>query len=129
MTVNLSIILIFPSVILITMLTIDRIDGKESSNSSVNVNCTVKHKDRDLKEGEEITIDHRLYRVEECRLQRAYQTCGTHLWFVLNIVCQAIEQQKTKVNNRFRRFVRQKLLSEACCENPCTVAEMSRYCP
>ena len=99
-----------------------------SATTSKN-NCSIQYEDKTLYEGQEIMVEQRLFRVEDCHLQRAYQTCGTHLWFMINIVCQAIEQHKYKTKGRLRRFAQQKLLSEACCENACTVSEMSRYCP
>jgi hypothetical protein len=106
-----------------------QINGHPVFGPKSNNNCTVRYAQHVLHEGDQITLDQKIYRVEDCHIQRAYQTCGTHLWFMINIVCQAIEQHKYKINNRLRRFVQQKLLTEACCENSCTVTEMSRYCP
>ncbi|CAF0749198.1 unnamed protein product [Rotaria sp. Silwood1] len=96
-----------------------------------NENCTLKYGKRLLKEGNEISINGKLYKVEECQLQRAYQTCGPHLWHIINIVCNAIDQHKNKnrLGSLVRRFSQEKLLSEACCLNSCTVSEMTRYCP
>lgn len=95
---------------------------------STSGECSLKHGFRSLKEGEKITIQDKLYKVEDCQLQRAYQTCGTHLWFMINIVCEAIDKQKPR-KQRKRRFVEEKLLSDACCDHACTVNEMTRYCP
>ncbi|CAF1688648.1 unnamed protein product [Adineta ricciae] len=104
----------------------------QNSSLSLDKSCKVKYGKQVLKEGKELSIKGKLYKVEDCHLQRAYQACGTHLWFMLNIVCGAIESQKVKPTRslpRARRFTQEKLLSDACCENSCTVAELARYCP
>lgn len=124
-----SIVIFFPLLLSIALLMSNQIDGNRTVAPSSNVTCSLKHGEKILHEGQEISVENKLYRVEDCHLQRAYQTCSTHLWFMLNIVCQAIEQHKNRMITRPRRFARQKLLTEACCENACTVAEMSRYCP
>ena len=100
-------------------------DAKQDTSSSSNKNCTV------LREGKQVLVKQKLYKVEDCQLQRAYQTCGVNLWHVINIVCSAMEvaKEKTTYHSRSQRFVREKLLSETCCLNPCTVTEMARYCP
>jgi hypothetical protein len=93
-------------------------------------NCVVKHNGQILTEGDVIDVKGKFYKVEDCGLHRAYHACGTHIIFIINIVCQAIEQHKlTPTKKRFTRFVQQKLLTEACCQNLCTVSEMTRYCP
>ena len=100
--------------------------------SAGSAECTLKHGNRLLKEGDKITVSDKLYKVEECQLQRAYQTCGTHLWFMINIVCEAIDKQKPRtsaIRIPSRRFAEEKLLSDACCDHACTVNEMTRYCP
>ena len=91
----------------------------------------VEHGGRFFQEGEDVTINRKLYKVEDCRLQRAYQACGTHLWFMLNIVCEAVQAQKSKTNRAslYRRFTQEELFSDACCLKICTIAEMTRYCP
>ncbi len=98
---------------------------------SSNTTCEVNHGGRVFKEGDDVTINRKLFKVEDCRLQRAYQACGTHLWFMLNIVCEAVQAQKSKNDpaSRFRRFAQEELYSEACCLKICTVTEMTRYCP
>ncbi|CAF0916580.1 unnamed protein product [Adineta steineri] len=106
-------------------------DANQNATSIADKTCNLKYGRWLLKEGKEVTMNGKLYKVEDCQLQRAYQACSTHLWFMLNIVCGAIETQKGKhrYNNPVRRFTEEKLLSEACCENSCTVAELARYCP
>ena len=128
-TVNLSSMsTMFFSLVLLMMM-LQQIDGHRPAGPSLASNCTVKYADQVLHEGERVTIEQKIFIVEDCQLQRAYQTCGAHLWFMINIVCQAIEQQKSKSHHRQRRFSQQKLLTDACCENVCTVNEMTRYCP
>ena len=90
----------------------------------------VKYGKRSLKEGQQILIHKKLYKVEDCELHRAYHACGTHILFIINIVCHALEQHKIVPHkNRLPRFSKQKLLTEACCQHLCTVSEMTRYCP
>jgi hypothetical protein len=123
--------MLFPAFLLIALVAVNQMDASRILLPSSNSSCTTKHGEWLLSEGEKVTIQGKFYKVEDCQLQRTYQTCGTHLWFMINIVCQAIELQKQKTGwqGRARRFVEQKLLTEACCENSCTVSEMTRYCP
>jgi hypothetical protein len=124
-------IMFFPVFLLILLVITHQSNAGRILLPTLNVNCTLKYGHRLLNEGERVTIKGKLHKVEECNLQRAYQTCGTHLWFMLNIVCEAIEVQKgrNRLPSRFRRFAEEKLLTEACCDSSCTVAEMTRYCP
>jgi hypothetical protein len=121
----------FTVLLFIVLIVVNPNNGQKISLPSSNKNCTVKYETRLLNEGQRITTNGKQFKVEDCHLQRAYQTCGTHLWFMLNIVCGAVESQKANTNSKGRviRFTRANLLSEACCENSCTVAEMTRYCP
>jgi hypothetical protein len=103
--------------------------GRAISPSS-DAKCTVEHNGQRLYEGESVDMKGKLYKVEDCVLHRAYHACGTHILYIMNIVCQAVEHHKiSPVLSRSRRFARQKLLTEACCQNLCTVSEMTRYCP
>jgi hypothetical protein len=97
--------------------------------SSSKKNCVLRHDDSLLKEGDEVAIITKLYKVENCQLQRAYQACGAQLWVAVNIVCEGIDEQKHKYTNRFRRFSQEKLLIESCCLRTCTVHEMAQFCP
>jgi hypothetical protein len=93
-------------------------------------NCVVKFRGQNLHEGDTMDVKGKYYKVEDCQLQRAYHACGTHIIVMLNIVCEAVERhKKIPSNERFSRFIRQKLLTEACCQSLCTVSEMTRYCP
>ncbi|CAF0916561.1 unnamed protein product [Adineta steineri] len=121
----------FPFILLIILNAVNQNGGHPTPLSSLNINCTVQHDTHSLTEDEKVTIRGKLFKVEDCNLQRAYQACGTQLWFMLNIVCGAVESQKQgrKFKNHHRRFAQEKLLSEACCQNTCTITEMTRYCP
>lgn len=93
-------------------------------------NCSVEHNGQKLTEGDVIDVQRKLYKVEDCELHRAFHACGTDILYIINIVCQAVEQHKiTSSKQRYTRFVKQKLLTEACCQSFCTVSEMTRYCP
>jgi len=103
-------------------------------------NCSLNHDGHRLNEGQSVEIRGKLYKVEECGLHRAYHACGTYLLQMVSIACEVLSKQKrdlideTNNNNRFRkslkrRYIQRKLLTEACCETLCTVAEMTRYCP
>ena len=96
-----------------------------------NVTCILNYDKHILKEGESLEIKGKLYKMEDCALQRAYHACGSYLLQMVSIACEILDQQKQKNlnKNRIRRFVPRKLLTEACCETLCTVAEMTRYCP
>lgn len=103
----------------------------QNMSTPIDGKCTVRHGKRLLREGSQIAINKKLFKVENCQLQRAYQTCGPHLWYIVNIVCQAIDSQNGRYSrvSRKRRFAEEKLLSDACCQTSCTVTEMTRYCP
>ncbi|UJR32879.1 hypothetical protein I4U23_020340 [Adineta vaga] len=105
--------------------------ANQNISSTLDKTCNVRVGKRLYKEGKEVSLNGKLYKVEDCHLQRAYQACGPHLWFMLNIVCGALESQKdkTKRHTHERRFTEEKLLTDACCENSCTVTELARYCP
>ncbi|CAF2639057.1 unnamed protein product [Rotaria sp. Silwood2] len=123
--------MLFVGFLFISLVVLNKADENGTVLPTENVNCTVKHGTYLLKEGEKIIIRGKFYKVEDCHLQRAYQVCGPDLWYIINIVCEAIDlnKEKAKRDNRIRKFVQQKLLTEACCESSCTVVEMSRYCP
>ncbi|UJR10892.1 hypothetical protein I4U23_015080 [Adineta vaga] len=98
--------------------------------SASNETCYFEHNGEKLQEGDIVDIKGKLYKFEDCELHRAYHVCGTHIITIINIVCQALYKEKSfSTGKRYSRFVRQKLLTEACCQSFCTVSEMSRYCP
>ncbi|CAF0851875.1 unnamed protein product [Adineta steineri] len=103
--------------------------SKENSPSS-DEPCTMSHNGTLLHEGDIIGIKGKLYKFEDCGLHRAYHVCGTQIMSIISIVCQALYKEKPSLPGiRYSRFVRQKLLTEACCHDVCTVSEMTRYCP
>ena len=93
--------------------------------------CQLSHAGRPLKEGESLEVKGKIYKVEGCALHRAYHACGTHIFHIVNIVCQALDNNHAgpRRKKRVPRYLRQKLLTEACCQSVCTVSEMTRYCP
>jgi hypothetical protein len=121
----------FPMLLLATLVIFNQNVSSRTVLSSVNVNCTIDYDGRLLKEGESVEIGGKIYKMEDCDLHRAYHACGTYLLQMVSIACGVVEEknQKNLNTNRFRRFIRRKLLTEACCETLCTVAEMTRYCP
>jgi hypothetical protein len=121
----------YPIFLFVILVVINPSNGGRVLFRSSDANCTLQSGNYLLKEGDKTLVNGKLFKVEECNLQRAYQTCGTHLWFMINIVCEAVDKQKSKQrhSNRQRRFAEEKLLSEACCEHACTINEMTRYCP
>ncbi|CAF3779202.1 unnamed protein product [Adineta steineri] len=98
---------------------------------STNNNCTVEYDGHLLEEDQVIERKGKLYKVEDCALQRAYNACGMYLLQMVSIACDVIQNEKHKVpsKRRVRKSLRRKLLTESCCETLCTVAEMIRYCP
>ncbi|CAF1043547.1 unnamed protein product [Adineta ricciae] len=121
-----------PTLLLMTLLVFNQnIWSQAVASSSIVRNCTINHDGTLLKEGESVEIRGKLYKMEDCDLHRAYHACGTYLLQMVSIACEVVRPQKSKrpSSKRFRRFSRRKLLTEACCETLCTVAEMTRYCP
>ncbi len=118
------------TIIFIILVLLAQIVWSTSVVTSLKGTCPVEYGGEKLQEGDIINIKGKLYKVEDCELHRAYHACGTHILIMINIVCQAVEQEKKiAVNKRFPRFVKQKLLTEACCQSLCTISEMTRYCP
>ncbi|CAF1256326.1 unnamed protein product [Rotaria sordida] len=123
--------MLFVGFLLMSLIVVNKTDADRTISPSLIANCTIKHGTHLLNEGEKIIIHGKLYKVENCHLQRAYQACGPTLWRIINIACKAIDRytEKVKSGNRIYRFAQPKLLTETCCRNSCTVVEMSRYCP
>ena len=121
----------FINVLLLAMIFVHQIDSQTTRLPPVNSNCTVTYNEQLYRETEAILIGKKLYKIEDCQIQRAYQACGTPLWFMMQVVCGSVEKQRKKQKNkiRFRRFTQEKLLTDSCCVHLCTIQEMSRYCP
>ncbi|CAF1209803.1 unnamed protein product [Adineta ricciae] len=109
-------------------------ESSETSETSVPVvhdNCTVEYNGNLLTEGQTIEMKKKLYKIEDCGIHRAYHACGVYLLQMVSIACDILRRdvRSLPATKRVRRSIRRKLLTEACCETLCTVAEMTRYCP
>ncbi|CAF1575822.1 unnamed protein product [Rotaria magnacalcarata] len=117
--------------------------------------CLVEYDGRFLTENSVIQIRKKLYRVENCLLERVFHACGPNLLLMLNIVCRAaekhqksttttattaiafvpnIQQKKMPPSTLFfhrkysQLFRSPRVITESCCENLCTITELTRYC-
>jgi hypothetical protein len=105
--------------------------------------CFVDYDGQLLAETSVIKIRKKIFRVEDCVLERVYQTCGPNLLLMLSVVCRVVEQHKT--SNVYTNFKREaslssidhfditedkvkRVITESCCENLCSIAELTRYC-
>lgn len=126
------------------------IHSNSNSNPTLKqLNCSKQIDGRTIVDGESIEINGKIYKMEDGQLDRAYHACGKHLLTILSIVCELIQHDQrsdsssvksvhsmttsspstSNIRQRFKRFSRRKLLTEACCLNLCTIQEMTRYCP
>ena len=110
--------------------------------------CLVEYDEQFLSENSVVQIRRKLYRVEECLLERVFHACGPNLLLMLNVVCRVVEKhQSTTVpfldtrrqtvptpvlynNRRIRPRANKtpRVITESCCENLCTISELTRYC-
>ncbi len=90
-----------------------------------------------LTEGEIIKIKNKWFKVEECRLNRAYPvSCGSKLYYQLrDLACSFVEETFDK-KIRVRRQTKDALIhyldksyNNICCESACTISEFVQYCP
>ena len=105
--------------------------------------CFVEYAGQLLAEMSVLKIRKKIFRVEDCLLERVYQTCGPNLLLMLSVVCRVVEQHKT--SNVFSNFKREtslssiehfdsiedrtkRVITESCCENLCSITELTRYC-
>jgi hypothetical protein len=119
-----------PVLLLVTLLIFHQTDQHPLVRSSSATTCVIQHNKRTYREGETIKVGKKSYKVEDCQLQRAYQGCGSPLWFMITTVCAGVERQKAKdeLKDHQRRFTPSPSLTDSCCENFCTISEMTRYC-
>lgn len=91
-----------------------------------------------LIEGELVRIKNKWFKVEDCRLNRAYMvSCSSPLLSqMLNIVCSYVEPSYESKTSKQQQQVPYGLLSirhkpyyNQCCESACTVNELIQYCP
>ncbi|CAF2335304.1 unnamed protein product [Rotaria sp. Silwood2] len=137
------------------------IDGKLHHIKAANIayrqrlrddQCVVEYNDQYLIEKSVIQIRKKLYKVEDCLLERVFHACGPNLLLMLNVVCRVVEQYQTttplpSVQQRtipasalfFRRIYptinrmprenrASRVITESCCESLCTLSELTRYC-
>jgi hypothetical protein len=112
--------------------------------------CIVEYDDQYLTENSVVQLRKKLYRVENCLLERVFHACGPNLLLMLNVVCRVVEQQQTTTTTTtpmtdLRRqtipestsFLHRiypradktpRVITESCCENLCTISELTRYC-
>jgi len=108
--------------------------------------CVVEYDGQYLNENSVIQIRKKLYRVENCLLERVFHACGPNLLLMLNVVCRVVEQQQTTtritpiqrqtipasvafIHRIYRRASKTpRVITESCCENLCTISELTRYC-
>jgi len=114
--------------------------------------CVVEYDDQYLTENSVIQLRKKLYRVENCLLERVFHACGPNLLLMLNVVCRVVEQQETTtttttttpMTNLRRHTIPEstsflhriypradktpRVITESCCENLCTISELTRYC-
>ena len=96
--------------------------------------CSVELQDRPeyLVEGQVVKLKSKFFKVEECRLNRAYRApCGSRLFFQLqNLVCVTAKQtlHPRQVTSYEPINFLQRSGSSECCESACTIAELFQYC-
>jgi hypothetical protein len=108
--------------------------------------CVVEYNGQYLSENSVIQLRKKLYRVEDCSLERVFHACGPNLLLMLNVVCRVVEKHQTttpitdlrrqttrpsrKFNHRLypRANKTPRVITESCCENLCTLSELTRYC-
>jgi hypothetical protein len=106
--------------------------------------CFVEYDGQLLAENSLVKIRKKLFRVENCLLERVYHVCGPNLLLMLSVVCRVIEQHQipSYESINFKRetsllpidhfdstaYKKKRIITESCCENLCNVAELTRYC-
>lgn len=104
--------------------------------------CTIELTDENgkfhqLTEGEIIPIKRKWYKVEDCRLNRAYMAaCGSHLFYqMLDVVCSYVDDHPHAKRSLQRRQTNDDLISVldqsfygVCCQSACTIPELARHC-
>ncbi|CAF3344350.1 unnamed protein product [Rotaria sp. Silwood1] len=117
--------------------------------------CVVEYGGQYLTEKSVIQIRKKLYRVEDCLLERVFHACGPNLLLMLNLVCRVVEQHQTTTTTTPVPSIRQRttptsplffrriyppidrmtranrvsrVITESCCESLCSLSELTRYC-
>ena len=81
-------------------------------------------------------IKSKWYKVENCRLDRAYLVpCGSKLFYQLRDLACAVADQTTDSKLRMRRQTKDALMDllnqsyhHACCESACTISNFIQTC-
>lgn len=115
----------------------------------VDGQCAVEYGGQYLTEKSVIQIRKKLYRVENCLLERVFHACGPNLLLMLNVVCRVVEKSQAMTTTTPLTAVRRdttpaipsvlyrlyprasktpRVITESCCESLCTISELSRYC-
>ena len=102
--------------------------------------CLIEYDGRLFAEQQVMRIRNKMYRVEDCLFERVFHACGpTMVYRMLTIVCQVVEQhvspramsfntkRDTSVFDGHGKQV-PRMISESCCENFCSISELTRYC-
>ena len=101
--------------------------------------CFVDYEGKLFAEQQVMRIGKKMYRVEDCLFERVFHACGSHLLYILNIVCRLAEQpasvRAVSFNTKrdtaaFDENGKQapRIISESCCDNLCNISELTRYC-
>ena len=89
-------------------------------------------------EGELVKIQMKWYKVENCRLNRAYfAPCASKLFYqIRDFACSTAEQSSSnkklvqrETTNYLMKFLQNQLPGYKCCESACTISELIRSCP
>ncbi|CAF1431953.1 unnamed protein product [Rotaria magnacalcarata] len=101
--------------------------------------CSIQLKDQSktLSEGEIIKIKNKWFKVEECRLNRAYPvSCRSKLFYRLRDLACSLAEHAHNNNMHEKRQTKEdpmEILDQSyynfCCESACTVSEFLQSCP
>jgi hypothetical protein len=96
-----------------------------------------ENKSVQLTEGEIIQIKGKWYKIEDCRLNRAYiAACGSKLFRKMrDVVCSYVEHHHYGKKTIKRRQITDDLINVIdrsyygnCCKSACTITELAQYC-
>ena len=102
--------------------------------------CFVEYESKLFAEQQVMRSGKKMYRVEDCLFERVFHVCGSHLLYMLNIVCQSVKKQPaSSVAVSFNTKRDALALDEngkqsprmarwSCCKNLCSISELTQYC-
>ena len=122
-----------------------RVAGIDYRQQSRGDQCFVNYDGKLLAENHVLKVRTKFYRVENCLLERVYHACGPNLLLMMKLVCRLVEQNQAipiSLDLRRRSLGRERkvnhspprakktpgVITESCCENRCTISEVTRYC-